>query len=492
MLRSDKLFATITMVFHRLLAAASLLAAANAAGNVTVTLLERVNSPKTWWGDVSLGIQGPSDPIMMVASWVYDPVEVVGVRPKTNTSWKLDTTKSMKYQSLFLAGTGAVPASSSAVDSLLLWNEKPSGIDGTCVLYGFNSAVAPSVNVTGSADAAAPARSVWKTVLTGDCININVYSPFSWFDISADGSTAVAFTYSANSSVVIYSLDGQTGAVRWTKEFEVPDWDQQQFLSYGVNLDRGDGKYLIFDMGVEGLSDHFLYVLATGDGSVRATVPSAGVLQGALSPDAALTFIVASKVQPLNTVLRWNAASSSYEPLGDVAAPLPSGATADQGWNFGGGAFGTDPRTNTTYVAFAWYSNDLSGSCTAAIYDVDNLAAGPIQQYTANGIGNNIAFASAVVQCAGAVCAVGWPTQALQPPATLPTVVLLVGSGGTPGAAAAPSWTYITSGTVNAVSVAADPDTSSGSYYVAASDCASYGPCVAPGGDAYLWQVTLP
>ena len=99
------------------------------------------------------------DPIFMTSTWVYPPTELLGFRPATNTSWKMNTTQEFKYQTLYVTSTG-VPAKNGAVDSLAWWSQKPKGVTGPCYLVGFNSATAPDVD--------SPKAGQWKTLISGE------------------------------------------------------------------------------------------------------------------------------------------------------------------------------------------------------------------------------------------------------------------------------------------------------------------------------------
>ena len=67
---------------------------------------------------------------------------------------------------------------------------------------------------------------------------------------------------------------------------------------------------------------------------------------------------------------------------------------------------------------------------------------------------------------------------------TQPSVVVL--APGTPGGGAL--FSFISPGSMDVVDVVrAAPNR----YYVAAAGCATYGVCIDPGSDAYLWQILV-
>ena len=124
-----------------------------AAAGAPATLLVEVHSPRAWFGSSALALQGPRDPVAMTTTWVYAPEEIVGYRPaasanKSAPAWSEDTTKDLKYQTLYVESasgrTAALPK--GTVDSLAFWNRKPHGITGDCHLIGFNSAAAPDLS----------------------------------------------------------------------------------------------------------------------------------------------------------------------------------------------------------------------------------------------------------------------------------------------------------------------------------------------------------
>lgn len=157
-------------------------------------------------------MQGPADPVFMTSTWVYAPVEIAGWRPKSNSSWEKATTKDMKYQTLYVSSPGKV-SNASVTDSLILWNEKPEGITGNCTLIGFNSAKAPAI------DTPVDGPGQWKTFISDDCTNVNLWDPYTWFQLSDDGSVAVAWVMLSSGNYTIYVLDGQSGQLMWQKDF---------------------------------------------------------------------------------------------------------------------------------------------------------------------------------------------------------------------------------------------------------------------------------
>ena len=128
----------------------TLLRPAASAPSITAKLLFQAHTPSAWFGSSAIGVQGPSDPVFMASTWVYPPTEVVGYRPAKNATfpvWKEDTTKDLHYQTLYVASPGVPPRAPGGVDALAFWNLKPHGLDGTCALFGFNSAVGPDLRL---------------------------------------------------------------------------------------------------------------------------------------------------------------------------------------------------------------------------------------------------------------------------------------------------------------------------------------------------------
>ena len=467
------------LAYHGLaiLAAAAGVLGAAAAG-APATLLVEVHSPRAWFGSSALALQGPRDPVAMTTTWVYAPEEIVGYRPaasanKSAPAWSEDTTKDLKYQTLYVESasgrTAALPK--GTVDSLAFWNRKPHGITGDCHLIGFNSAAAPDLSF-------GPSRAgSWHYNLSTDCTNINGAVPWPRFALSDDGLTAVAWVQGAAANLTIFCLDGQTGALRWSLPVAcIGSCDY--FLSYGVDV-SDDGRWVVFDDGSLG-EPHRLNVLDAATGKPRcAPVLSAGGISAHISPSGDFMYTSDAEAQPSTgafSTWRWDAASGKYAKAGSGLPPVSSHS---DGWVSAEYAFSVDAATNTTYLGVVWFDNTLLGASVLAVYD----AAAPAKArsfYVMEPLNNTgMANAGAVVDCSGALCAAGFYTQKVGGPQH--TLVALS------GADAAFNFSYRTPGSVDAVSIL--EDRASGLYYLLGVGCQSVGVCTKPGGDAYLFEL---
>ena len=469
----------------RALCVLSVLLAALVAGrarggsrSITGALLFHYRSREAWFGSSAIALQGAADPVFMASSYVFKPEEIVGWRPTLNAtaaSWTVDTTRFLTYQTLYVSAPGAAPI--AGVDSLAFWNLKPSGIDGVCVLLGFNSASGPDVSL----GPAAPGVR-WHVNLTADCTNINGAVPWSRFALSDDGATAVAWTQAASGSITVFAFDGQTGAARWRKDVPCGTPDAcNYFLSYGADI-SGDGRWVVFDEGVVGDGPHKLRVLSAANGTERcAPVLSPDAQPAHISPDGAFMFSSDDATAPSTgafSTWAWNASAHAFERAGSALPPL---ADADGGWQLAQYAF-SQGDSGRTYLGVVWFGADLEGPSVLALYDAAAPGAGASAwTHTSPLPGVDQANAGAVVDCAGSVCVAGFYTQKAGGPQA--TVVAV--SADAPGAA----WNYTTPGSVDAVSIARAAGADS--YYVLAVGCTSSSVCTEPGGDLYGFELAV-
>lgn len=461
------------LLISTLLASASIVAASSISGKQILS----ARSKTSWFGSSAIGLQGPRDPVFMASTWVFPPTEIIGYRPQVNgtvPAWSDDTTRDLQFQTLYVASPG-VAGARGGVDSLAFWNLKPHGVDGTCILLGFNSAAAPDVTL------GPPRAGSWHHNLTSDCTNVNLAVPWTRFALSDDGATAVAWTQSGAGDVTIYAFDGPTGAPRWTKTVPCGSPDEcQYFLSYGADV-SGDGSWIVFDDGVVGSGAHRLNVLSAADGSPRcAPVASPDAVPAHASPDGAFMFSSDDASAPsLGTFSTWrfDAAAGAYAKVGSGAPPLDS---AGNGWTLAQYAFSRD-AANTTWLGIVWFDSTLLGPSIIALYDA--AAPGTVVSWASTTplAGSQMANGGAVIDCAGALCAAGFWTQKVGGPQ--PTLVVVAGNA--PGKV----WNFTTPGSVDAVSVAhAGADDS---YFVLAAGCTSLGVCTDPGGDLYSFEVSV-
>jgi hypothetical protein len=439
-------------------------------------LLVHALDNKTWYGCSAIALQNASDPVLMLSTWVYKPDAVVGYRPSrsaTKAAWIENTSRDYTYQTLYVTSASA-PLAAGAVDSVALWNQKPDGITGVCTLVGFNSREAPSV------DAVKPGQ--WTTNFSMPCTDVNLWVPFSRFDISADGTVAAAWVQAPNGTVALYGLNGRTGAIKWTNYFPAPPGAEDYWLSYGTSLSR-DGRFQVVDTCNEGTSNQTLTVLNTGDGSVRGTVQGSALVVGTLSPTGDY-IVVSNAATPVATIMRWDGAS--YVSAGDVTAPLPEGAQGEE-FYLVSTSFGLDEVTGRTIAAIGWVSITLNGDITVGVWDCGNTTGGLLASFTQAASGSNMAVDDLFIDCAGHVCAVALQTQVVN--GTTPTTVVLSGAG-VPGANAGPVFTHISVGTQVSAAVTLSSVGGADVYYVASAGCTSYAQCEEAGAEAFLWAFT--
>lgn len=454
-----------------------------ALASLNVSQLLRVQDAKTWWGDVSIAVAGPADPILMLSSWVYKPALVEAFRPaKTGTERYWSTNVSSVYERETLYVTSAAPYGLSgavkapAVDSLIMWNAKESGITGPLRIYGVNSATKPDLQGANGV--------AWNVTLDAESSNVNLWTSQTVMALADDGSTAVAWILDDLATVTVVGLNGQTGALAWNRTISYNDSVAQYAYSYGADL-SADGKFAIFDTGLAGITNQSLFIVDIRDSVLRGPAPvqSVGLINGRLSHDAAYTVAVMDPLNPEATILQWNDGSAAYVPIGTISGPNPSGSSgAGQGW-FMYANFGFDPVSSTTIFGAVWITADLTGTTAAGVWDVARLSAGPLASYNYTSSQDQIAIDEAEIACAGLLCAVA--LNALTVNGTLPTVVIMSAEGD--GA----SWSTVTPGSMLSVDVNVGADASGArEYYVAAAGCSTPSVCSDQGADAYLWRVS--
>jgi len=470
------------MLLSHLLLSAALGAAVSSSASITSKQLLRFTTKSSWLGSSAIALQGAGDPIFMTSTWVYEPTELLGFRPLTNASrpvWVDDTTKDLEYQTLYVASAGALLPPGS-VDSLALWNRKPHGTDGDCVLIGFNSASAPDLSFR-------PARpGSWHANLSSDCNNVNLAVPWSRFALSSDGASAVAWVQGQAGNLSIFLLDGQSGAQRW--RVEVPCGTAEQcsyFEALGADISR-DGQWVFFDEGQAGSGPHRLHVLSAATGEPRCSpVPSAGTVPAQSSFDGAYLLTSAdaagSEGSGNFSTWKWSAAAKGYVQAGAGPASPPLAPSSSSGWQLAQYAFSSDAASGKVWLGVVWFDASLLGASVLAIFDAADPQRGAVAHAVSEPLpGSDMANSGAVVDCAGSLCAAGFYTQKVGGPQ--PTLVVL--------SAEAPSavWNATLPGSVDAVSVLQE---AAGKYYVLAAGCTSLGVCTQPGGDLFGFLLTV-
>lgn len=186
--------------------------AASSALNVTQVL--RVQNDRTNWGDASIAMAGPADPILMLTSWVYKPALVEAYRPAKAGSapvWSTNVSSEHTYETLYVTSTvpygGAGAPKDPGVDTLIMFNEKPTGISGPLWLYGTSSLTGAALD--GGKGAA------WSLLLNPTSDTVNGWSPHSWMALSDDGAAGVAWMYNDSPTYSIVGFNGQSGALLW-------------------------------------------------------------------------------------------------------------------------------------------------------------------------------------------------------------------------------------------------------------------------------------
>ena len=467
-----------------------------AAAAIAATTILSYRTPSAWFGSSAIALQAADDPVLLAATWVYPPTEILGFRPRLHNStpaYADDTTRDLQYQTLYVASPGALPAPAAPprIDALAFWNRKPHGTDGQCILLGFSSAVGPDLALRGggsSSSAGAPgAPPSWHYNLSSDCGNINAAVPWARFALSDSGDLAVAWVQGAAGNLTLYALDGQSGALRWARPVPCGTPAQcQYFLAYGADV-TSDGRFVVFDEGTVGDgSAHRLHVLNAADGSPRcAPLLSPGAIPVHLSPTGDFALTATDGGAPSSgefAIWQWSEAARDYVRTPGVGRPPLD--SRGNGWTLAQYAFAVDAASGEALVGVVWYDSTLLGPSIAALYAAAAPGAGPLSAaHTEPLPGSDMANAGAVIDCAGSVCAAGFFTQRVGGPQ--PTLVLLAADGG--------AFNYTTPGSVDSVSVAHAPSAGSGGgvYYVLATGCTSVGVCTEPGGDLVGLRVTL-
>lgn len=476
------------------LAAAATLAAAapSAAASLNVTLLARVQNARTWYGDVAVAMLGPADPVLLLSSWVYKPSLVESFRPAQpghNASapvWSTNVSGNYTYETLYV--TSAVPFGGAggpvlpAVDTLLLWSYKPpqapGALGGPLVLYGVHSGTRPNLDTLEGV--------AWRTELSATAVNVNLWTPDTWMQLSDDGAVAVAWVFGGLGEFTVWGLDGQTGRVAWNNTISYNASVANYAYSTGAAL-SGDGKWAIYDTGIAGTTNQSLIVVDSATGRPRGPAPvqSVGIIDGVLSHDGAYTIAHVDTSQPELTVFAWSpAGAGGYVAAGSVTGPNPSGSTGGgAGWYLVGAAFGFDPASGRTIVGAVWLTADLTGTYAIGVWDVAKLAAGPVAAANYTSVQSTYAVDEAEISCAGLLCAVAMNTPEVD--GALPTTIILSAEGD--GAA----WSAATPGSMLSVDVNVGTDGASGArtYFVGVAGCTTLGVCTKAGADAYLWRV---
>jgi len=459
-------------------------AAALGAGGISGRSLLLAKDNNTWIGSSAIALQSDADPVFMFSSWVYDPIELVAYRTAATNltpSWRVDTTRDLTYQTLYISSSGRPAKSASAVDSLAFWNRKPSGINGDCHLFGFNSRVAPDL------DFSPPTPGSWYVNLTADgtCDNINGAFPYSRFALSGDGASATAWVQDGTGNIKVFGIDGQSGVVRWKTETACGK-NCEYFESFGATISE-DGKWVAYDFGVVGFP-HNVSVVSSMDGKQRGSrnVPSWDGTPAYISPDGAFVFTANDAGNPSRGTFmtwHWSDAKGEYEEYSYGQPPVESGGA---GWVIAQAAFSLDAATGKTYLGVVFFTQTLVGPNVVAIYDVAHLGQGAISSVVVKGIsGSDIALANAVIDCDGSLCAAGLATQ-LAGDKAQPTLVAVS------AASANASWTWVGPGTVDDVSVVVhDAGTASEGYYVLAGGCSSRSVCDGKGGFAAAFDLKV-
>lgn len=453
----------------------AVLASAVVVAAPSMRLLHNLTSTKTWFGDAAVAMHGVDEPVLVVSSWVFS-AELVAVGVD-GTAWDdRNFTKIDTFETLYVA-TAQAPLPASQVDSVAFFNQKPDGIIGNCSLIGFNSHSAPVPHPSPSDGPG------WRTDFDLPCENVNLWVPFSRFGISEDGKVAMGWVQDASGNVTVFGLDGVTGKVKWRHSQGTDPKYQDYFLCYGATLTK-DGAWVVYDEGIEGGPGVFtLHVLDAATGVERGVVSSVQAVEGWISPDGAYLVSYADNTRTTVTVVGWDEASKQYKKVGDAVAPTP---TAEPQWVLADCSWGQDnTTTRRTILACGFFSSDLQGVVSIAVWDVGALSAGPISLYTSEGVNNGMAFDGLEVECARSLCAVALMSVV----ASVSETVLVLDGTGAAGAKAAPLFKVVTRGTMNAISVAVGTVGGEVVYYVGAAGCSSIGGCDPPGAEAFLWQV---
>ena len=478
--------AVATAVAAALVASPTAAALPSAAGALNVTTLVHATNPRTWYGDVSVAMLGPADPVLLLSSWVYKPSLVEAFRPSHNATrpvWATNVSSDYTYETLYVAT--AVPYGGSggpappAVDTLLLWSYKPQPMVGPLRLFGVNSAVRPNLETLEGV--------AWSLELSSTAMNVNLWTDSSWFELSDDGAVAVAWALDSLGASTVWGIDAVHGKVAWNTTISVNASEADYAYSYGVAL-SADGRWAIYDAGVVGVTNQTLYIVDSATGVLRGGAPpvqSVGLINGVISHDGGYTIANMDPTQPELTVFAWSpAGAGGYAPVASVTGPNPSGSTGGgQGWYLVSASFGYDPPSGRTILGAVWLTADLSGTYAIGVWDVAALASGPIASVNYTAVQSTMAVDEAEISCAGLLCAVAMNTPVSD--ASMPTIWVLSAEGD--GA----TWSANTPGSMLSVDVNVGLGAAGArTYYVGVAGCATESVCTKPGADAYLLRVS--
>jgi hypothetical protein len=138
-------------------AAAAAAASSSSSSSLNVTTLVHAQNRATWYGDASVAMLGPADPVLLLSSWVYKPSLVEAFRPEhggggnaSTPAWSTNVSSEYPYETLYVATAtpygGSGGPSPPAVDTLLLWSYKTQPMVGPLKLFGVNSGVRPNLD----------------------------------------------------------------------------------------------------------------------------------------------------------------------------------------------------------------------------------------------------------------------------------------------------------------------------------------------------------
>jgi hypothetical protein len=461
-----------------LAAASPALAAAAAAPSLTahVARVAYTSDKRTLFGSSAvIPRANASDPALLTASWVYDPLEIVAIDGGGSNAplWRLDTSK-LGRQMWSVRGGAYAATAPGKLNAAAHWIDKDDGITGNCSLAVFDAARSPE----------APGGNGWRTTLDAErCALVNLaISPASYVDLSVDGSLVVAMAVDAQVNVTVFAFDAQTGRSRWSRSVAPTPAQREQWTFSGVHV-SADAQLVTWSCGEVGAAGAIRqYVVSAKDGADAAPpLHVDAALEPPLSPDGEYT--AASFASPCGgdraRVLRRNATGGggAYEPVG--AAFIDGPAADGSCWYLMQAALTFDPASARTFASFAWSSTSLNAAAVT-MYDVDAIEKGPLASYVSPVSTGGMDSSGAVLACFERLCVFGgYPGSGV----AQPTVVLIDAS------AAGPVWSVATNGSVIDVSIAPAyvPET----YFVSASGCTTPSICTGPGAEASLWTVSF-
>ena len=455
-------------------AALAAIAAASPALTAHVARVAYASDKRTLFGSSAvIPRANASDPALLTASWVYDPLEIVAIDGGGGNAalWRLDTSK-LGRQMWSVRGGAYAATAPGQLNAAAHWIDKDDGITGNCSLAVFDAARSPE----------APGGNGWRTTLEERCALVNLaISPASYVDLSVDGSLVVAMAVDAQANVTVFAFDAQTGRARWSRSVAPTPAQREQWTFSGVHV-SADAQLVTWSCGEVGAAGAIRqYVVSAKDGADAAPpLRVDAALEPPLSPDGEYT--AASFASPCGgdraRVLRRNATGGGdYEPVG--AAFIDGPAADGSCWSLMQAALTFDPASARTFAAFAWSSTSLNAAAVT-MYDVDALEQGPVASYVSPVSTGGMDSSGAVLACFERLCVFGgYPGSGV----AQPTVVLIDAS------AAGPVWSVATNGSVMDVSIAPAyvPET----YFVSASGCTTPSICTGPGAEASLWTVSF-